>query len=1660
MTKKVIYILLGICLYITQSVEGATVPVHDPSITIAYKDASGNTYPTNDAGATRTKYYYVFGTQLGAAYSTDMINWTAFTPTFSINGVATTNYYNLIKSEADYAGLTTSKDVLGNLWAPDIIYNKALGKWTLYFSLSGNAFKSSIIMFTSSKIEGNYERVGVVAYGGFTNSTTSVGRADYAKVTGTSNVDTRYLDNAGAWDNTYAVSSIDPAVSYDQSGKLWMSYGSWSGGIFLLKLSEQTGLRDYSYDYGFGTAPVWNGARLRYDPYMGIHIAGGYYVSGEGSYIRYIKDANGTGYYYMFISMGFYSPDGGYTMRVFRASTIGGEYTDVTGDNAVFSKYVLNYGNNTQYGMPIMQNYKYNWWSMADVAQGHNSVLTDEDGSAYLVYHTKFDNGTAWHNVEVHQLFFNKNGWPLAAPFEYRKNFGLSKLEHSKVEIAGRYNIITHNTVDYANLKSNVEAEMYVNADGTLTGAYTGTWAYSFSAGKQYLTLTTNAGTFEAAVCEQLMDGISTKTIAFTGMNSANEKCLWGYKRTNTATINTTNYGNQALLIGNQQYSLSYGDYANFNKQTVSGDFEIEYTFNNNTLAAENWHNWALAIRTPAETWYLRADAFSVGTFTGTTVDHAYTWDWAQFKEVYKNKKVTLKVSRIGTSINIFAYANDVLVYTCTSKNSPTSQVDVYLGGESCYLDVKKISVATIGAREVVGTTNEDGTYTVPFNSNLGKTTTVSGNFDLRYNFNNYHNPKSVNDWDNYILRVLSGNNTMLIRSDGVALTPLGNLTFSNDYTTNTFLSIISGANIDCQITRIGSTITYKIVIFARDGKTYNYKVVQTNAPTTNLSIGFTGEQSMQDFFIVEKSTTIAPLPIIAKKYIYNYDNSGNYAWSNTNSWTPKAIPTTIDTVIIRTGEVQIGNLNHTAPLYVESNGIIRLIDTSLVDNMHLQGGTLKAYTSAAGMMLTSNITVEQPSTIMAGSIAATVFTLNGTITGNANLTKTSVGNLRINSTASGFKGNWIVTDGKLQLRSASGLGICGVKVEGTARLDIEVAGASVYSLVVANTAGVDLDQNLNVNVAVFGPDNKLTGTYTNANMPAYIASTGSLNVSNSLISLSGSTALCTGNSLTLTSSSGASYIWKNNTTQVGIVATYTTSTTGNYTVNAINAVGCKVTSAPVETTMSVDPTASIIAPATSFCAGESVILTASTGSAYKWFNGTTQVGTSATYTAKTAGEYTVEVTNATGCKATSTTTQISANALPIITPYIQVNADTWNSITTVATCQGSTINLGPQPSSAKGWVWTGPNNFTSVLRNPVLTNILVDNSGNYTTTYTDANGCKATSTFTIQVSALPTATITSPNTAFCAGGSVILTASTANTYKWFKSTSPVGTASTLNVTDAGAYTVEVTNITGCKAVSTPTQINRTTTATPTISAASTSICAGNTLVLTSSTANTYKWFKGTIPVGTMSTLNVTDAGTYTVEVTNTNGCEAVSTPTQISVSNTITWYADTDNDGKGDANAMLLSCTQPQGYVSIAGDACPVDANKTTNGNCGCGNTEASCLDCAGIPNGTAVYDNCNICVEGTTGNTACISTATVNGTNAKISVIPQPFDANTTISIDNLGLIQSFTIISASGALVETRQGLNTEKITLGEELASGLYTVIITTENDIYTTKIVKK
>ena len=501
-----------------------TVAVHDPSIVLAYEDADGNTYP--EGGSGRTKVYYVFGTQFSQAKSYDLVNWTSFTNNLNIAA----NAYAILAKEAAYSGLTQDT-IIENCWAPDVIWNEAMGKWCMYLSVNGANQYSSIVMLTADRLDGAWSYGGAVTYSRITNS--NIGSTDYTKVTGDSTVDAKYSVYRNSFDNLlYGVNAIDAAVTYDENGDLWMSYGSWFGGIYLLKLDKYTGLRDYTYTYENkvdGTIASGESFTAYSDEYLGIHLAGGHHVSGEGSYLLKID-----GWWYLFLSYGGYAPDGGYNMRVFRSASIAGPYADAAGNKAIVSSYVNNTTNST--GVRVMSGYTWSWWDHSYISQGHNSAFIDDDGNAYLVYHNKYTDGTIFHVLKVHQLLVNTDGWLVTSPFEAVSADAVAK-GLSPEEIAGTYGVIymTRDNGTYNEVCK--EAAVTFAADGTLTGAYSGSWTYNSETGAFRVRIS-GGYAHNGYLMYQNLEGTNIRTLVFTAVStegtSVSQYTYWGYRYPST----------------------------------------------------------------------------------------------------------------------------------------------------------------------------------------------------------------------------------------------------------------------------------------------------------------------------------------------------------------------------------------------------------------------------------------------------------------------------------------------------------------------------------------------------------------------------------------------------------------------------------------------------------------------------------------------------------------------------------------------------------------------------------------------------------------------------------------------------------------------------------------------------------------------------------------------------------------------------------------------------------------------------------------------------------------------------------------------------------------------------------------------------------------------
>ncbi len=546
----------------TAQVNVGRVVCHDPSIFM--DDIT--------TGTPESPVYYIYGSHLGNGKTTAekyYINWQTFTKGEALNaadGLFVDQSGNKVLDTDAYGDAHDwqfkGSTVRGNQWAPDIIYNKKMKKWCMYMSLNGDHWCSVIVLFTSDRPDGGWKYAGPVVYSGFQGTYDHVGytkdndykHTDLEKaISEQASLPARY-NVADKWGD-YWPNCIDPCVFYDAEDNLWMSYGSWSGGIFMFQLDEATGLRDYTIKYPEELTKAGDYKSCTSDPYFGKKIAGGYYVSGEASYIQRIGK-----YYYLFMSYGglsaavndYYAV--GYQMRVFRSENPDGPYMDCNtnkGQSALFSQYQLNFGKdaNTDRGTRIMSAYKWDTMNKAEIAQGHNSAIVDHKGRALLVYHTRQVASGEGHSVRVHQLFQNEDGWLVAAPYEFygeevTQDDIDTKQQYNADQVAGEYDLIVHKIRQDAVAQEYAKPEkITLGTDGKVTGAYSGTWKLIDNTGYVSVALKgvnggskTTAVAFKGVIVEQTTSVTKkSKALCFTALSSSSGTlgstrgvCIWG----------------------------------------------------------------------------------------------------------------------------------------------------------------------------------------------------------------------------------------------------------------------------------------------------------------------------------------------------------------------------------------------------------------------------------------------------------------------------------------------------------------------------------------------------------------------------------------------------------------------------------------------------------------------------------------------------------------------------------------------------------------------------------------------------------------------------------------------------------------------------------------------------------------------------------------------------------------------------------------------------------------------------------------------------------------------------------------------------------------------------------------------------------------------------
>ncbi len=497
------------------------VSVHDPSIV---KDVDTGTY-------------YVFGSHLATAKSDDLVNWTQITADYE-NTENNPVYGNLAENFAEsfeWAGYNDG-DHLGGfaVWAPDVYWDDAYkwedgskGAYLMYYSASSTWRRSCIGLAASKTIEGPYAYVDTLIYSGITADGTPDGNSqrntkwdnDYLNFKeliekgsengGIDEVNEKWF-RGSEYNTDYAPNAIDPTIVEGADDKLYMVYGSWSGGLFVLEVDPETGLVLYP---GVDSTDEVSGNYV--DRYYGVHIAGANHQSGEGPFILYDEE---TEYYYMYETYGGLQRKGGYNMRLFRSKDITGPYVDAAGGNAADNGV-----DNFKYGIKLISNYAFPD-QRGYRSAGHNSALIDGDGSRYLIYHQRFDEGTEYHEVRVHQQYMNEDQWPVTAVYENRNE---TIANYDDAAVAGDYDLINHGTENNTNMLDTLAVTLA--EDGTVSGDMTGTWEKKDSGkGYDYVTITAGDVVYKGFFYEQTDDN-GEKVMTFSAIGNNNE-CIWGSK--------------------------------------------------------------------------------------------------------------------------------------------------------------------------------------------------------------------------------------------------------------------------------------------------------------------------------------------------------------------------------------------------------------------------------------------------------------------------------------------------------------------------------------------------------------------------------------------------------------------------------------------------------------------------------------------------------------------------------------------------------------------------------------------------------------------------------------------------------------------------------------------------------------------------------------------------------------------------------------------------------------------------------------------------------------------------------------------------------------------------------------------------------------------------
>ncbi len=428
---------------------------------------------------------------------------------------------------------------------------------------------------------------------------------------------------------------------------------------------------------------------------------------------------------------------------------------------------------------------------------------------------------------------------------------------------------------------------------------------------------------------------------------------------------------------------------------------------------------------------------------------------------------------------------------------------------------------------------------------------------------------------------------------------------------------------------------------------------------------------------------------------------------------------------------------------------------------------------------------------------------------------------------------------------------------------------------------------------------------------------------------LSGNTILCPGGSTDLHATGGPNYTWfgpgvsgsRDSTVSVIYAGQYTVQST-QLDTNSYGCVGQFSISNTIQVTLKPQPT--ITASDYVICPNSSVTLTSSSSAGNAWEGPNGPVAGGSTVTVTDPGQYFTVVNDADSCGLVSNTITLYQYTTPkliavgdtVLCPgastllTIQANSGatvTWNAplsgtnpvqvITSpgtyscsivscnITTTASITIHAGnpaaqivPQGvlCADSSVVLEGPPgmvSYTWMPNNDTTQNITVTDSGTYTLSIVDAQGCAGTSPpFTISKIDV-NSDLLNTSLGYCHGDQIELFADTNQspngTYYWL----PGGqTTPSIVVSQPGSYSLNVSDTNGCLSIGDPFIVNESDSSTTVLQVGDSVICERDTVWLNPVIQGftSYVWMPGNISV---MNYPVTETGTYALVATDSSGC-------------------------------------------------------------------------------------------------------------------------------------------------------------------------------------------